>query len=289
MKKNFLCKSLCYFLLSVVIIFNFSSCKHNDDIAPEDNLDFTTTTDYSTTSKNNSNLFATINYYLNQIEEGNKSQDSVVITVTPQEPDSFPKTITIDFGTGVVCYDGYTRKGKIILYLTGRWALEYVQPNTTILAEFDNYYIKPPNSPDFIKREGQFSTTYNGRDSSDHPVYVRDAIDAKLIFSDGTFIHWNASHICTWMEGYETQLNIYDNVWKIEGASSGTNRNGRQYQTNITSPLIFDRTCNNGTITQGVLIVSPENLPQRTINFGNGNCDNTIVITVNGNNYTINN
>ncbi len=280
---------LSFFLLVFTTLLFFSSCHRDNEITPDDVLDFTSTTDYNTTNKNGTNLFATVNYYVLTTETGDKLQDSVTITVTPQDPDSFPKTITIDFGTGTVCYDGYIRKGKIILTVSGRWALEYIQPQTTITADFNNYYVKPPYLQEFVKREGQFSITYDGRDSSNHPVYIRDAINAKLIFEDSSTIEWNASHTCTWLTGYDTPGDNSDNSWEIEGSSNGINRHGRHYYTNITSPLLFERDCNGGSITKGILVITPEGLDQRIINFGNGDCDNTIIITVNGTDHTITN
>ena len=280
---------LSFFLLVFSILLFFSSCHRDNEVTPEDVLDFTSTSDYNSTNKNSTNLFAIINHYVLPTENCNKLQDSVIITVEPQTPDSFPKTITVDFGDGVICYDGYIRKGKVILNVTGRWALEYVQPHTTITASFDNYYVKPPYLQDFVKREGQFTITYDGRDSANHPVYIRDAIDAKLIFEDSTYIFWNASHVCTWLTGYDTPLDNTDNSWEITGSSNGTNRHGRNYYTNITTPLLFDRSCNGGSITKGVLVITPEGLDQRIINFGDGTCDNTITITVSGNNHTITN
>src|SRR5687768_424949 len=41
-----------------------------------------------------------------------------IITVTPDD-NTYPKTVTIDFGTGDTCPDGKFRQGKIVLHFTG--------------------------------------------------------------------------------------------------------------------------------------------------------------------------
>jgi hypothetical protein len=59
------------------------------------------------------------------------------ITVYPQDS-SFPKTITIDYGTtGCVCLDGKTRKGKIVL----QYSAAIQKPGAVLSITFSDYYI----------------------------------------------------------------------------------------------------------------------------------------------------
>ncbi len=268
----------------------FESCNRNNEISPEENnslSDYSSTIDYGYTVHNNSGIFNIANYY---VSSQNTKNDSVTITITPSSPDSFPKTITIDFGDSIMCYDGIARKGKLIIYLTGKWRLSEIQPQTSMSIEFDDYYVYYPSLNQFVKREGTLNISYLGRDSiNNYPIYVRQSIDSKLIFGDNTSISWEGEHKCTWLEGYNTPNYNLDNVWKLEGGNHGTNRHGRHFTSMIDSnnPLIFKRGCNGGKIVQGTITISPDNLPTRIVDFGNGECDNTITIIINGNSYTI--
>ncbi|HSF44729.1 MAG TPA: hypothetical protein VLA58_01920, partial [Chitinophagaceae bacterium] len=58
------------------------------------------------------------------------------VTVTPRERGVFPKTVTIDFGTGCET-NGHTRKGKIITVYSGPLHV----PGNKAVTEFDGYQI----------------------------------------------------------------------------------------------------------------------------------------------------
>jgi hypothetical protein len=71
-----------------------------------------------------------------------------------------------------------------------------------------------------------------------------------------------------------------DDVISITGNSSGKNRLGRTFTTDITSGLIKRSDCKY--ITSGTLELTPEGLRTRTVDFGNGTCDDDATFTVNG-------
>jgi hypothetical protein len=104
-----------------------------------------------------------------------------------------------------------------------------------------------------------------------------------LANNEGT-ITWNATRARTWIEGYNTLI-FADDVYSISGASSGTKVNGQTWTSLIISPLDHKRICHQ--IVSGVLQVTPYNKPIRTIDFGQGNCDNTLTVLINGNTYTV--
>ncbi len=68
----------------------------------------------------------------------------------------------------------------------------------------------------------------------------------------------------------------------IYGSSNGKNREGKTFTTTIaqSTPIIKKRTCK--WITSGVLELTPEGFKTRTVDFGNGTCDNDATYTVNG-------
>ena len=59
-----------------------------------------------------------------------------IVTVTSTKG-TFPKTITVDFGTGCTDKRGVTRKGKIIITVTNK----HLVPSATITVVHDNFYV----------------------------------------------------------------------------------------------------------------------------------------------------
>jgi hypothetical protein len=81
-------------------------------------------------------------------------------------------------------------------------------------------------------------------------------------------------------------LNFYDDEYDITGTANAAVVDGDGYVANITSPLHIKIGC--GYITEGEIEITPSDKPVRVINYGNGTCDGTFTITINGNTYTIN-
>lgn len=73
-----------------------------------------------------------------------------------------------------------------------------------------------------------------------------------------------------------------DPVAEIYGTASGVNRQGRAFSVNIpqTSPLIKHKSCQY--IDKGVMELTPDGFKTRTVDFGNGVCDDNATFTVNG-------
>ena len=59
-----------------------------------------------------------------------------IITIAPFDLTTFPKEITIDYGTGILCEDGITRKGIITVVSTNWYGVEGSEHTTT----FNNFY-----------------------------------------------------------------------------------------------------------------------------------------------------
>jgi len=73
-----------------------------------------------------------------------------------------------------------------------------------------------------------------------------------------------------------------DPVAEVFGTAHGINRVGKTFDVNIpnTSPLIKHKLCQ--FIDKGILELTPEGFKTRTVDFGNGNCDDDATFTVNG-------
>jgi hypothetical protein len=204
------------------------------------------------------------------------------VTVTPADTITWPKTITVDFGTAnCTGSDLRTRRGKIIITATGF----YREAGTVLTITTDNYYVND------YKVEGTKTITNNGRNTGGNLSYSVVVAGGKITTPDGDIIEWESTRTREWIEGESTTFlshglsGILDDVYSITGNANGTNREGRDFTANITSPLRVELDCR--WITQGTVEVQPEDLKLRTVDFGAGSCDNEATITIDNRTYTI--
>jgi len=107
--------------------------------------------------------------------------------------------------------------------------------------------------------------------------------EGKITFKDGTTHTRSFTRTRTWIAGYDTPFNVWDDEYSIEGSAQGTNRRGISYTSTITSPLIIKTSC--PYIVAGTIeLVVGANANTITINYGdeNSNCDANATVTVNG-------
>lgn len=268
-------------LLAITSLVNLSACRKKDDL------------DNDTSSSKNEN---TAERYFNEVQdiadqaaktgdlstfklssnEGMLLSNCAVITFDTLENVSVsnPDTIIIDFGTSCLCNDNKTRSGKIIISSTGRYRNE----GSIITITPENYFV---NGNQIL---GSRIVTNTGNNALGQPTF-NVLVNGTIILAnnEGT-ITWNATRQRTWIQGNNTLI-FSDDVYSITGGSSGTKVNGQTWTSIITSPLVHKRICHQ--IVSGVLQVTPSNKPIRTIDFGQGNCDNTLTVSINGNSYTI--
>lgn len=183
-------------------------------------------------------------------------------TVT-EDSETFPKNISIDFGTGCTDAHGRVRTGIIHIHLTA----EMTELGAVRTVTFENFHINE------MQITGSRITTNTGATESGQPIFSR-VVDVQITRPAGTF-HRQFSGQVTWMSGFDTEA-CGDNVFSETGSGSVTRPNGVTVTRTITSPLIVDQTC--GYITAGEVEM---NTPQGTasINFGNGSCDDQAVLT----------
>jgi hypothetical protein len=182
---------------------------------------------------------------------------------------SLPFSLVFDWGTGCTGTDGVLRKGKISISLTGLMTAV----NSIATFTFDNYYAGG------LKITGTHSITYVGLNSGNNWPRYQIATDARFDFPDGKFMTYHANYWRLLSAGSET-ASISDDVWRIEGASSGTTADGISWQASCTNALVKPMSCR--WFTSGILTVTPSGLSPVTIDFGDGTCDNKASVIKNG-------
>lgn len=199
------------------------------------------------------------------------------VTVTPALPDTtFPKTMTIDFGsTNALCNDGYYRRGKIIATFSGK----YRDSSTVITITLNNYHLND------YSIQGTKTITNLGRNANNNLHYSISVQNASITTPQGKTISWQSSRDREWIAGESTVLNPFDDVYLITGSASGTGSTGNTFSVTITEALRVQLDCR--WITQGKMTLQPQNLAARYIDYGTGACDNQAAVSINGNTYNV--
>lgn len=121
------------------------------------------------------------------------------------------------------------------------------------------------------------------RKTAEH-VYQITLTDGKITFTDGTTYTRNVERTRTWVNGYDTPFNIWDDVYTLEGTATGINRHGNAYTHQIKSALMIKFSCR--WIVQGIIDITVGD-KQASIDYGNGDCDNLAYVTVNGKTFEV--
>lgn len=191
---------------------------------------------------------------------------------------SEPRTMTIDFGaSGCTGYDGKVRTGKIVVTYSG----SYWETGITKTITFEDFYV------DDYHITGTKEVTAMLENNAGNRMYTESVVGSINWAEGDSVITWNAQYTRELSEGSAT-LAVYDDTYNITGSTSGVSSHGKVYASEVTSPLIrrVDRGCRH-TYVQGVIEITPDDNPAWVIDFGDGSCDRTATVTVDGQTYTI--
>ncbi len=206
----------------------------------------------------------------NELQGSNASSRNACVEITVEQPwGIFPNTVTLDFGDGCTGPKGRTRTGKIIVVISD--TLKNTGATRTLT--FDEFFI------DEVNIEGQKILTNQGLNNEEQPYFTRQT-QIQINYPNGTSASWNSNYTVTQTGGLDAPV-FYDNVYEITGSSSGVNRNDVPFTTTINQALVKEIGC--PWIVSGVIILTV-NDKDRSIDYGEGACDNKATITfANGN------
>jgi hypothetical protein len=191
-------------------------------------------------------------------------------------------TKTIDFGTtGCTLNNGNVVRGKIIITFV-------YQPDATshtVTYTFDNFYhnnIKFEGTKTFTRSRTTATAT-----SASHPIVVMQ-LEMTITMPNGDVYTRVGTRTRELVEGYSTDA-FLDNIYRITGSWTTTNENGNQHTATITEPLMAKMSCiavNKPILARGIITFVRNNVTS-TLNYGDGECDNLAIFTINGNSFTI--
>ena len=190
---------------------------------------------------------------------------------------SSPHQLIIDFGnTNCHCLDGKYRRGKILVSYTGF----YKDSGSSHTIGFDNYYVNN------YKVEGSQTVVNNGHNKGGNLTFSID-INSTITDTFGKTLTYTSVRTREWVAGENTDglFGWLDDVYSITGTASGTAFNGTSYTAKITSPLIVALNCK--WIEAGKIDFKPNGSLTRSIDFGNGDCDNKATVGIAGLSFNI--
>lgn len=212
------------------------------------------------------------------IEDHRFGCNGIIVTVEPDPTSTVehPKgVLTVDFGTtGCTDQRGNVRTGKLIFTYDGKRFM----PGASVVLTTDNYYMNG------IKLEGIRTHTNLNTSTTEAPRFNVVLSGGKATFPDGLFATRETNITVQWNRA----ANPLDDNLQVESSSvaSGTTRGGRTYSMVLLEDLIYKRHC--GIAVSGVKHYTINGEKEITVDYGDGECDKTFTITVNGRTRTIN-
>ncbi len=182
--------------------------------------------------------------------------------------------IVVDFGTGCIDARLNTRKGKLKFAYTGK----RFEPGSKVVLTTDNYSIND------IKLEGTRTSTNVQGSTEDAPKFKVVLANGKATFPDGSIAERQSDITWEWIRA-ENPTNDYLLIDQLSTAS-GTTRGGRSYSVSLLEGLKYKRFC--GIAVDGIKKYVLDEEKEIVIDYGNGECDKALTITVNGVTHNIN-
>ncbi|MEO0311100.1 MAG: hypothetical protein RIQ89_757 [Bacteroidota bacterium] len=205
---------------------------------------------------------------------GGQDPNSLLSSCATVTRDTVNRTITIDFGSGCTGLDGRTRSGQILISYTG----SYFTTGTVRTQTFNNYFVNGNQVT------GTRIVTNNGTNTTGNYTWTVQATNMRVTKPDGSYHEWNSTRTREMLAGFGTG-SLGDDVYNITGSATGTDSNGGSMTATITNPLRKELACRY--IVSGTIEITPSNRPTRTLDYGNGSCDNQATVTRNGITRTI--
>lgn len=195
--------------------------------------------------------------------------------------DEAAKTITLDFGSGCIGAFGRERSGKIVITYGG----EFGDNLANRVISFDNYYVNDKGITGTIELR-DFNT-----DASGNLTATRKRNDLTVHFPGGTTFTSNGSVTITWLEG-QGDSDTTNDILQITGSYTGVSSRGRTVTHTITEPIVVNFACYSAggfarTDGRTELRISGVRERVRVVDFGDGTCDGTITVSINGKVHTI--
>ena len=195
------------------------------------------------------------------------------VTISPQDLTTWPKTITIDYGsTGCVGINGWVRKGKISYTLTKLPR----ETGAVVNVSFDNYFVNG------YKLEGSYSITNNGSADANLNITTR-LVNGKITYPDGKW--YTRTSTINWQQvAGSATASVLDDEFNVTGEAVIKSSANNELITSSKTPLLRKVTC--GNFVSGQLNVAYNGIAG-VLDFGGGTCDKKATLSLGARNYEV--
>jgi hypothetical protein len=269
-------KTKFFLMIAAIVILSFFSCKKDAGQIEQSTIDLAD--DDAVTTVAFDDIFNTVDRATIDMENlmsARKGDLESGVVLTDDCPKTtvtgagFPKTITIDYGTGCSGFNGSTRSGKIIVNVTDRRNVV----GATRTVTFESYYFNG------IKVEG-IKVLKTLPPKSNQNLLLSDKLtNGKLTMTNGKTIERAFDHQREWIAGWNT-TNIWDDEWLTTGTATGKDINGIAYTNTILTALHWKRVCE--FIVSGTIKFERSGVDPVVLDYGTGECDAKAVVTRGG-------
>lgn len=209
--------------------------------------------------------------YIAGISKYMKNADGIIeggmacATVTIDSSSS-PRIATLDFGSGCTDSDGRNFSGSIVIRYTDT---DMSIPGNAMNATFNSFTM------DSLSLDGTFDLNCDSRNGAGN-LFMTANINMTT-----NFVHDNFR--ITGSTTASVEVVPARNTIFLQISGSGTDHNGIDF-TQTTTTRIEQSQLDNCTdhFVKGVLLIQSPSLPDEEIDYGNGDCDDLAVRTVNG-------
>lgn len=190
----------------------------------------------------------------------------------------YPLIISLDFGAEN-CEGTYTINRRGALEITINKAFN--ESGAVINISPKGYFV---NDYEVV---GNLRITNSGLSENQKPSYTLSAADLKFSSNESTSFTWSPERVYELIEGQSDPDFVWNDVFSVSGSSSGVDRDGTVFLTEIDEALHYPLVCR--WPSGGKESLDVENADKREIAYGNGlDCDNKAEIKFGKKSKTLN-
>jgi hypothetical protein len=196
-----------------------------------------------------------------------KGENNPIVTIDAAEG-GYPVLITVDYGEETQLNNGRTISGVVSIEVSAPRETD----GATRTVTYSNCII------DSVQVDGvTIETTSTDGETS---RTVSTSSDVTITLADGTVLERTGNNVRNWLEGFDTPMDHSDNRIEITGTISIESSAGYVWTKEIIEPLIKISDCRHPV--QGVVQFTQNGTIIATLDYGDGECDNLAILTVDG-------
>ena len=249
-------------LIVIVLIISFVSCKDENVIHSVNQQNLQSSHDYLLFEKTLFDIEREIEHAL--IATGTTKNLPMYISLNADSTDQ--DTLIINFGEENYLHLGHLKRGEIISIYN-----KFIyNSNSQITTTFNNFYI----NNNLI--QGKMYLENNGSNQNGFPEFSLTVDSMSMYTNNGSIDISSGNYIKQMVNGYNTQYQYLDNIYKLTGNAQGNSSNNNNFSLEISDSLNMNLSCFESSsciITEGTSRLIPDGYEERIINYGNNSCD----------------